>query len=144
MALRDYFWLWGHPEGVYNDMFGNKKASRMTPMECCLYLGIRNTFMVPVGVKLSMRQYNKSFKTLRTVGWECFKAARDITLLDPIIENAAEFQNIGCVVFDDFIWHRCSTRMSLAWIPRRTKSLRSTWSPLMASLCGPGRNAMCR
>ena len=106
MVLRDYFWLWGHPEGRYNDMFGNHKVSRMTPLECCMYLGIRNTFMVPVGVKLDMRQYNKSFKPLRRVGWECFKAARDITLLDPIIKNSAEFKNISCVVFDDFNWHR--------------------------------------
>ena len=106
MVLRDNFWLWGHPEGVYNDMFGNKKVSRMTAMEACLYLGIRNTFMVPVGCKINKRQYNKAFTTLRQVGWECFKAARDITLLDPIIEDAKEFTNISCVVFDDFVWHR--------------------------------------
>ena len=106
MVLRDYFWLWGHPEGRYNDLYGNTKVSRMTPLECCMYLGIRNTFMVPVGWNINKRQYNKSFKPLRHVGWECFKAARDITLLDPIIEDAAEFKNINCVVFDDFNWHR--------------------------------------
>ena len=38
MALRDYFWLWGHPEGVYNDMFGNKN----------FYIAVKNsmTYMV--------------------------------------------------------------------------------------------------
>ena len=61
MKLRDKFWLWGHPEGRYNNEFGNNGISRMTPMECCLYLGIKNTFMVPVGWDVSMRKYNKSF-----------------------------------------------------------------------------------
>ena len=67
MLLRDRFWLWGHPEGRYNlnaDDFGCPDVSRMSPMEACLYLGIRNTFMVPVGVDVNRRQYNKSFKTL--------------------------------------------------------------------------------
>ena len=64
MKLRDKFWLWGHPEGCYNNMYGNTGISRMTPMEACLYLGVRNTFMVPDGqhenVKVNNRQYNKS------------------------------------------------------------------------------------
>ena len=43
MRLRDKFWLWGHPEGRYNNNannYGNMLDSRMTPMEGCLYLGI--------------------------------------------------------------------------------------------------------
>ena len=102
MLLRDMFWLWGHPEGRYNNLYGNDKISRMTPMECCLYLGIRNTFMVPVGVPVNKRQYNKSFTTLRQVGWECFEAGRDPGLLEDYIQAAADFPNIGCVVLDDF------------------------------------------
>ena len=66
MKLRERFWLWGHPEKCYNNMYGNKGISRMTPMEACLYLGVRNTFMVPDGehdgTKVNRRQYNKSFK----------------------------------------------------------------------------------
>lgn len=103
MQLREKFWLWGHPEGRYNNEFGNTSPSRMTPMEACLYLGIRNTFMVPVGVDLSRRQYNKSFTTLRQVGWECFSAAKDPFVVDPLIEEANDFPNISCVVLDDFV-----------------------------------------
>ena len=44
MKLRDKMWLWGHPEGRYNHEYGNEKESRMTPMEGCLYLGVKNTF----------------------------------------------------------------------------------------------------
>ncbi|MBE6591893.1 MAG: hypothetical protein E7646_07610 [Ruminococcaceae bacterium] len=105
MILRDKFWLWGHPEGRYNKNageYGCPDVSRMTPMEACLYLGIRNTFMVPVGVKVNRRQYNKSFKTLNKVGWECFVACQKPERIDEIIEEAKEFPNISCVVLDDF------------------------------------------
>ena len=102
MLLRERFWLWGHPEGRYNNLYGNTGVSRMTPMEGCLYLGIRNTFMVPVGINVNRRQYNKSFKTLRQVGWECYRAGEDPSVIEPLIAEAADFPNIGCVVFDDF------------------------------------------
>jgi len=103
MILRDKFWLWGHPEGRYNHEYGNEKESRMTPMEACLYLGIRNTFMVPVGRQVDRRQYNKSFKTLKGVGWECYKAGENPEIVEPLIAEAADFENINCVVFDDFV-----------------------------------------
>ena len=103
MILRDKFWLWGHPEGRYNAEYGNENKSRMTPMEACLYLGIRNTFMVPVGRKVDRRQYNKSFKTLNGVGWECYKAGENPEIVEPLIAEAGDFPNINCVVFDDFV-----------------------------------------
>ena len=99
MKLRDKFWLWGHPEGRYNNEYGNTQISRMTPMEACLYLGVRNTFMVPVQRDVNRRQYNKSFKTLRQVGWEAF----DMGGVEELIREAADFPNIGCVVYDDFV-----------------------------------------
>ncbi len=45
MLLQDKFWLWGHPEGCYNNHYGNTNVLHITPVECCYYLGIRNTFM---------------------------------------------------------------------------------------------------
>ena len=105
MLLRDKFWLWGHPEGRYNqnaDGYGCPDVSRMTPMEGCIYLGVRNTFMVPVGVDVNRRQYNKSFKTLNNVGWECFDACEKHEIIDIAIDEAKDFTNISCVVLDDF------------------------------------------
>ena len=102
MKLREKMWLWGHPERRYNYEFGNDRESRMTPMEACLYLGVRNTFMSPVGWKVDRRQYNKSFITLKEVGWECYKAGETPDLINPIIEEARNFPNNGRVVFDDF------------------------------------------
>lgn len=102
MRLRDRFWLWGHPEGRYNGKFGNEGISRMTPMECCQYLGIRNTFMIPDGWEINRRQYNKSFTTLDGVAWECYSAAKDPAIIEPLIQEAGDFLNINGVVFDDF------------------------------------------
>lgn len=106
MILRDKFWLWGHPEGRYNNMFGNDRVSRMTPMEACAYLGIRNVFMVPVGTDLNERQYNKSFRNLNGVGWGycffCKKYWKFDSVIDTIFENARNFPNINCVAFDDY------------------------------------------
>lgn len=98
MLLREKFWLWGHPEGSYFNEFGNTKKSRMTPMEACLYLGVRNTFMIPT-YEVDRRQYNKSFKTLSKVGWDC---SDDPKVIEMCIKEAAEFPNINCLVFDDF------------------------------------------
>ena len=102
MLLRDKFWLWGHTEGRYNNEWGNSGISRMTPMEGCLYLGVRNSFMVPVEEEVNRRQYNKSFKTLRQVGWECFDAVNNPEIIEQNILEAKDFPNIGCVVLDDF------------------------------------------
>ena len=114
MLLREKFWLWGHPEGYYNDAYGNKAVSRMTPMEACLYLGITNTFMVPDGehenAKVNRRQYNKSFKTLQHVGWEFGHAFLDSNgntdAVDLFLDEVKDFPNISCAVFDDFAWRQ--------------------------------------
>ncbi len=105
MKLRDRFWLWGHPEGRYNennDGYGCPDKSRMTPMEGCLYLGVPNTFMVPVNWEVNRRQYNKSFKTLKNVGWEFARKMGTPETIDAFIEEVREFPNISCVVFDDY------------------------------------------
>ena len=101
--LRDRFWIWGHPENRYYNMYGNTLPSRMTPMESALYLGARNVFMVPVGIDVNRRQYNKSFTTLRQTGWEIWAAGKNPEIIEPLIAEAKEFPNIGCGVLDDFI-----------------------------------------
>ena len=100
--LRDKIWVWGHPEGRYNHEWGNDQESRMTPMEGALYMGARNMFMVPVGVNVNWRQYNKSFVTLNQVGWSVDNASKDPAVLEKLIQEAKDFPNITCGVFDDF------------------------------------------
>ncbi|MBR6523897.1 MAG: hypothetical protein IKT39_04735 [Clostridia bacterium] len=103
MKLRDKFWMWGHPEGIFNDRWGNNRPSRMTPMEACLYLGVKNNYMIALDWDVNIRQYNKSFTTLNEVGWECYKACDDPAALEPIIKEAADFPNVKRIVFDDFV-----------------------------------------
>lgn len=74
----------------------------MTPFEGICYLGGRNLFMVPVGVNVNRRQYNKSFRPLREVGWEICNAGIDPDVVNQLIEESKEFGNTGCGVFDDF------------------------------------------
>ena len=102
MKIKDRFWLWGHPEGRYNNDQGNDRISRMTPMEGCSYLGVNNVFMVPVGWEVNRRQYNKSFRRLNNVAWEIDSAGLDPSTVEQVIEEAREFPNITACVFDDF------------------------------------------
>ena len=106
MKLRDRFWLWGHPEGAYNNGYGNTSASRMTPMEACLYLGISNTFMTPMDIPVNRRQYNKSFVTLHNVAWDIgrdlLKRIGDPAVVTEYLSNIKDFPNVTASVFDDF------------------------------------------
>ena len=102
-TVRDHIWLFGHPAGRYNHEWGNDKESRMTPLEGTLYLGGRNVFMVPVGVDVNRRQYNKSFRPLRRVGWDVTGAGQDPDVVNRLIDESREFPNIDCALFDDFI-----------------------------------------
>ena len=110
-TLKDKLWLWGHPEGKYNNDFGNTEISRMTPLEGALYLDCSGIFMVPVDSVVNRRQYLKSFKPIKRVGWDILRtndgkaeegAGAHPELVNELIENAKEFKNITCAVFDDF------------------------------------------
>lgn len=106
MKLRECIWLWGHPEGCFNNNFANygfHGESRMTPAEFCYCFGIGKVFMVPMGFKVNRRQYNKSFSPLSELGWECFGALDDPEKIDTILSDAKEFPNLKATVFDDFI-----------------------------------------
>lgn len=106
MKLRDKFWLWGHPEGAYNNGYGNTAASRMTPLEACLYLGVCNTFMTPLDIPVNKRQYNKSFVTLNNVAWDIgrdlLKRMGDVSIVSEYLSEVKDFPNITAAVFDDF------------------------------------------
>ena len=58
--------------------------------------------MVPMDFEVSRRKYNKSFKRLRGVGWDCFNAAVSPEKIELLIEDAKNFPNIKVGVFDDF------------------------------------------
>ena len=120
MKLRDRFWLWGHPEGRYNnyaDNFGFPYESRMTPTEACFYLGISKTFMTPVGWKVDKRKYNKAFTPLKGVAWDMgvdlVKEPDKVGVADRYIDEARDFPNVISAVFDDFKWKDRYKQISL-------------------------------
>ena len=47
-----------------------------------------------VGVDVNRRQYNKSFKTLKEVGWECYDAGKDPSVIEPLIKEAGDFKMV--------------------------------------------------
>ena len=109
--LKDKLWLWGHPEGHYNNDYGNPDISRMTPLEGALYLDCSGVFMIPAGAKVNRRQYHMSFTPLKRVGWDLLRddngdpengAGVNMEVVDELIEESKEFENISCGVFDDF------------------------------------------
>ncbi len=109
--LKDKLWLWGHPEGRYNNEFGNTEISRMTPFEGATYLDCSGVFMVPAGAKVNRRQYHLSFTTLDRVGWDLLRsddgdpeagAGKTLEVVEELINEAKEFPNVTCGVFDDF------------------------------------------
>lgn len=111
-TLKDKLWLWGHPEGKYYNEYGNTELSRMTPLEGAMYLDCTGLFMVPVGVQINRRQYNHSFKPMARVGWDLLRNNDGVSLhgaganpdfAKELVEEAREFKNITCGVFDDFI-----------------------------------------
>ena len=111
-TLKDKLWLWAHPEGRYNNEYGNNEISRMTPLEGAMYLDCTGLFMVPVGVQLNRRQYNHSFKPMQRVGWDLLRdnngdplkgAGTNPDFAKELVEEAKDFPNITCGVFDDFI-----------------------------------------
>ena len=111
-TLKDKLWLWAHPEGRYNNEYGNNEVSRMTPLEGAMYLDCTGLFMVPVGVQLNRRQYNHSFKPMQRVGWDLLRtyegdpeggAGKNPELAWQLVEEAKDFKNITCGVFDDFV-----------------------------------------
>ena len=110
--LKDKLWLWAHPEGKYYNEYGNTEVSRMTPLEGAMYLDCTGLFMVPAGTLVNRRQYNHSFKPMQRVGWDLLRSNEGKSLegagvhpefANELVEEAREFKNITCGVFDDFI-----------------------------------------
>lgn len=110
--LKDKLWLWAHPEGKYYNEYGNTEVSRMTPLEGAMFLDCTGLFMVPAGTIVNRRQYNLSFKPMQRVGWDLLRSDEGKSLegagvhpelASRLVEEAREFKNITCGVFDDFI-----------------------------------------
>jgi hypothetical protein len=107
MQVRDRFWLWCHPAGSHNGIYGVSGESRITPVEACCYLGIRNAIMVryhDYGPFPPFDQYALPLRALDRVVWSVVGASgqTDGETREAVLELARRMPNVTGVMMDDF------------------------------------------
>ncbi|MBC8235435.1 hypothetical protein H8E77_38300, partial [bacterium] len=75
-TVRDRLWLWGHPAGSHNHLYGLVKESHITPADAAAYMGIRNVLVVRYGPnpynlypKPPFAEWAKPLATIDRVMW---------------------------------------------------------------------------
>jgi hypothetical protein len=106
-CVGDRLWLWCHPAGSHNGIYGLPGASRITPVEACCYLGIRNALMVKYleyGPSPPFDQFALPFAALDRVVWSIVGASgqTDEQTREAVLELARQTPHITGVIMDDF------------------------------------------
>jgi len=110
-TLRDRFWLWAHPAGSHNYLWGIDRPSRMTPAEGAYYLGLKKVFLGCFAGKPQppWDQDAMALDSMDEVGYTVVgDAGSKIELgtlgyLDEVLRIANKFPNTTGAYFDDFI-----------------------------------------
>ena len=119
-TVRDRFWIFTVYAGGDNSYLerGNVRGgSRMTPAEGAFWLNVPNLLLIrshdtpplPGGeqwrAKTSFEQYATSFQPLDSVVWSVVGSGGKggLAELNPVIQLAKKFPNIGGIYLDDFI-----------------------------------------
>ena len=107
MTVKDRLWLWCHPAGSHNGIYGVPRDSRITPVEACCYLGIRNALMVryhDYGPFPPFDQYALPFQALDRVVWSVVGASgqTDDETRRAVLDLARRIPNLTGVMMDDF------------------------------------------
>ena len=105
-AVRDRFWLWGHPAGSHNKNWNLPAPSRITPVEAAFYMSLPNMIHVRYygDPEPPFQQFAIPFRALREVVWSLVGAsgATDSREREAVLELAAENPNFSGVMMDDF------------------------------------------
>ncbi len=105
-TVRDKLWIWGHEAGSHNDRYELQQASRMTPLEGAVYLGVPNMIMVGYAglPKPPFRQYALAFRPLQRVVWSIVAAGGRTQggEVQAVRQLATSFPNFSGVMMDDF------------------------------------------
>lgn len=115
-TVRDRLWLWGHAAGSHTDLsegrpdWGIGRASRITPVEACYYMGIPNCIMVVYGNRPEppFHQEALAMSSLDKVVWSIVGDAgstrtdHGVSDLVEVLEIASRFPNICGGMMDDF------------------------------------------
>lgn len=104
--VRDRLWLWGHETGSHNSSWNLPGASRMTPLEGAVYMGIPNLIMVGYSRQPAppFHQYALPLRCLDRVVWSIVGASGDTAAAErqEVVELARRQPNIAGVMMDDF------------------------------------------
>ncbi|MEE3258843.1 MAG: hypothetical protein VX293_06510, partial [Candidatus Latescibacterota bacterium] len=105
-TLRDKMWILAHEAGSHNQGWNTPAASRMTPVEGALYLGVTNLIMVRYSGQPAppYAQYARAFKPLGQFVWSIVNAGGETSEeeLVAVRELAARHPNMTGVMMDDF------------------------------------------
>ena len=107
MTVKDRLWLWCHPERSHNGIYGVTRDSRITPVEACCYLGIKNAIMVRYhdhGPFPPFDQYALPLRALDRVVWSVVGASgqTDDQTRRAVLDLARGMPNLTGVMMDDF------------------------------------------
>jgi hypothetical protein len=107
MTVRDRLWLWCHPAGSHNGIYGVPRDSRITPVEACCYLDIKNAIMVryhDYGPFPPYDQYALPLRALDRVVWSVVGASgqTDDDTRQAVLDLAGRMPNLTGVMMDDF------------------------------------------
>ena len=105
--MKEKFYLWAHKEGMQNNRWGLTKESKISPIDACKYLGIKNIIFVREFGKPEPEEYGKyaeSFKKLKKVIWSIVGAGCTYEKgeIERVIELKRKYKNIVGAIMDDF------------------------------------------
>ena len=114
-TVRDKIWLWGHVEGSHNGHFGlpsGLDGSKITMMEACNYMGIKNCMVVEYDGKPEYEEganYAAQLSDCKRIGWSAVGAGTPVDFvvdhvkpIKTILQLSDKFENLKEVMFDDF------------------------------------------
>jgi hypothetical protein len=107
MQVRDKLWLWCHPAGSHNGIYGVPGESRITPLEACQSLGVNNAIMVryhDYGPFPPYDEYALPLRILKQVVWSAVGASgiTDAESRQAIIDLASRMPNLSGIMLDDY------------------------------------------
>ncbi len=124
-TLADRLWIWTHAEGSYKLEYGLPRASRMTPVEGAVYLGLPNLLFVRyLGTPpMPFDQYAIAFRPFKRVVWSLVGASGQSSDEERkhVLGLASRFPNIDGFIMDDYFRNDGSGSLSV----EQLKELRS-------------------
>ncbi len=131
MGVRDALWLWGHPAGSHNGIYGVPGESRITPVEAACYLGVPNLVMVNYGEHgpfPPLDRFALPMRSLDKVVWSIVGASGETNAggREEVFRLAHRLPNMTGVIMDDFFREKPTTAGSAAVLsPDELRAIRA-------------------